>query len=147
VAVGELSFAVSVPRSWSTIQLPNGDTLRREFKFTKLNITPGFYSQTASVLVIDSDLIVRAEDGREDFSLRFAVGYGCMESLYFSKKPEGGLAESPLEAGNFEFTLQEFFNALNAKFQSLVPVGYATSPVFFDWVDLKWYNSDKGQPE
>jgi hypothetical protein len=29
----------------------------------------------------------------------------------------------------------------------LVPVGYATSPVFFDWVDLKWYNSDKGQPE
>jgi hypothetical protein len=78
-----------------------------------------------------------------DLPLATAVWNRCT----FQKKPEGGLAESPLEAGNFEFTLQEFFNALNAKFQSLVPVGYATSPVFFDWVDLKWYNSDKGQPE
>jgi hypothetical protein len=94
VAVGESSFAVSVPRSWSMIQLPNGETLRREFKFTELNITPRFYSQTASVLGVDADSIVRAEDGSEDFSLLFAVGYSCQESLYFSEKPEGGFADS-----------------------------------------------------
>jgi len=62
VEVGKSSFAVSVPRSWSTIQLPSGETLRREFKFTELNITPGFYSQRASVLGVDSDSNIEVID-------------------------------------------------------------------------------------
>ena len=147
VPVGESSFAVSVPRSWSTIQLPNGETLRRRFKFTELNITPGFYSQRASVLGVDADSIVRSVEGSDDLSLRFAVGYTCLDSLYHAEKADGSFAESPYEQGNLPLTLQEFVNALNAKFQTLVPTGFASSPVFFDWVDLKWYEVADGEPE
>jgi hypothetical protein len=147
VEVGKSSFAVSVPRSWSTIQLPSGETLRREFKFTELNITPGFYSQRASVLGVDSDSNIEVIDENEELSLRFSIGYDCLESLYFAERINGVWGENPFDAGTSNFTLQEFVDSFNAKFASSVPAGFVTSPVFLDWVDLGWYNSARGTPD
>lgn len=147
VEVGKSSFAVSVPRSWSTIQLPSGETLRREFKFTELNITPGFYSQRASVLGVDSDSNIEVIDENEELALPFAVGYDCLESLYFDEKINGVLAESHFDAGVSDATLQEFVTAFNAKFASKIPAGFTSPPVFLDWVDLNWYTAAVGTPD
>jgi hypothetical protein len=147
VAIGESSFRVTVPRSYAAIRLPNGETLRRRFKFTELNVTPGFYSQRALVLGVDGDGVSEPVPEQEDLSLQFALGYVCLDSLYFAERPDGTLFESPYDQGNVSLTLQEFVKGLNAKFQVQVPTGFTPSPLFFDWVDLQWYEAAEGEQE
>jgi len=146
VSVGDSSFAVSVPRSWSTVQLQNGETARRRFKFTELNVTPGFYSQRASVLGVDADSIVQSEEGKDELSLRFAVGYSCGEALYYEEKADGSFEQSPFLQGNESVDLEDFVNLLNQKFETLIPAGFSKPPCFVDWVDASWYISGKGEP-
>ena len=144
VPVGGSSFKVSVPRSYTTVRLPNGETLQRQFRFTELNVTPGFFSQRALVIGVDGDGTV--EPAETDLTLRFALGFTCTESLYFSERANGLLVESPFDQLNREMTLQDFVSGLNAHFAALTPVGFRRPPVFFDWVDLSWYRT-QGQPD
>lgn len=144
VPVGASSFRVSVPRSYTSVRLPNGQTLHRHFRFSELNVTPGFFSQRAMVIGVDGDGTV--EPAETDLALRFALGFTCPESLYFSERANGLLVESPFDQLNREMTLQEFVSGLNAHFAALTPVGFRRPPVFFDWVDLSWYRT-QGQPD
>ena len=142
VPVGQHSFSVTVPRSFASVKLPNGETVYRKFRFTELNITPGFFSQRALVLGVDGDGTV--EPAETDLNLAFRLGYICNESLYFEENMDGTLKEKPFLTARRELTLQNFVNAVNTHFQSLVPAGFARSPVFVDWVDLTWYHNEDG---
>ena len=146
VSVGEACFGVTVPRSYATLRLPNGETLHRRFKFTELNVTPGFYSQRALVLGVDGD--GNMDQLEFPLYLPFAFGYTCLESLYFTERAGGAqLIESPFEQGNRALSLQDFARAANDHFQTLVPSGFARAPAFFDWVDLDWYSNDDDEQQ
>lgn len=136
---------MTVPRSFTTLRLPNGEILPRSFKFAELNVTPGFYSQRALVLSVDGDGTLQQVEGPLD--LRFAVGYTCDETLYYKERADGVRADSPFDQGNREFSLQNFLDALNLNFSTLIPAGFSRSPAFVDWVDLNWYENESDHDE
>ena len=144
VPIGESSFRVAVPRSYATIKLPNGETLHRRFRFTELNVTPGFFSQRALILGADGDGTV--EPAEAELSLRLTLGFTCLDSLYFSERPDGNLVESNYDQGNRAVSLQNYVDAVNDHHENLIPEGFARSPAFLDWVDLNWYRT-QGQPD
>ena len=129
VPQGESSFTVSVPRHYDIIH-HNGifAPKRRMFKFSQLSMTPGYFSQKAAQLDINSR---REEAEPVKFSIR--ASYTASPGLYrIGGLPAGEELRWDHTGGFVNATIKSF----NAFFETTAkPVGFKSAPCFIDWID------------
>ena len=133
------SFTVAVPRNYClSSDIGNkeeGFTRRRKFYLSELNIVPGFYSQKAFQLGVESDAAERKMGGPiEEYLMRIAINASA--NLYFDSST--GLAQTKFSQKTKGFMLERIVKEINDFFEAKKPAEISSTPFFIDWVDEGW---------
>jgi hypothetical protein len=126
---GASGFTVQVPQSFCS-----DGSRQRECSISELALVPGFFSQKAFQMGVESDAAERASGGpSQEYTLRFQIT--TEENLYHDVAtgtvPNKYALPRKTTAGDFVQAVGDFF-------ESTKPADVASLPVFIDWVDLSW---------
>jgi hypothetical protein len=122
------------------VQVPQSFCLdgsrQREFLFSELALVPGFFSQKAFQLGVESDVGERTSGGpTQEYQLRYEIATG--KNLYFDLAT-GMLQDKFQQPRNRAYELVTLVKSINDFFESTKPMDVAGLPFFLDWVDLGW---------
>ena len=138
IGQGKSSFTVEVPRSFCSEDLGGfgGQSRHREFYFSDLTLVPGYFSQKAFQLGVESDVAERKVGGpSQEYNLRYEVV--CKKNLYYDGTT-GMLQDKFHQQRNRAFDLEDLVRSVNDFFEDTKPVEITSLPFFIDWVDLGW---------
>ena len=126
---GASGFTVQVPQSFCS-----DGSRQRECSISELALVPGFFSQKAFQMGVESDAAERASGGpSQEYTLRFQIT--TEENLYHDVAT--GTVPNKYALPR-KTTVGDFVQAVGDFFESTKPADVASLPVFIDWVDLSW---------
>ena len=126
---GASGFTVQVPQSFCS-----DGSRQRECSISELALVPGFFSQKAFQMGVESDPAERASGGpSQEYTLRFQIT--TEENLYHDVAT--GTVPNKYALPR-KTTVGDFVQAVGDFFESTKPADVASLPVFIDWVDLNW---------
>ena len=134
---GQSSFTVEVPLSFCSGEVwPGQPRKHREFYFSDLTIVPGYFSEKAFQLGVESDSGERRAGGPSlDYELRYEIA--SKKNVYFDATT-GMLQDKFQQPRGRALDLEVLVSSINEFFENTKPADAASLPFFIDWVDFSW---------